>query len=85
MYGNPAQLALLKEIELDKALNEFYYDVASLRARKLEEESKTIKQSLSQLEVNYTELEDDVKFIKWSILILLPALILSILVRLRFK
>lgn len=85
MYGNPAQLALLKEIELDKALNEFYYDVASLRARKFEEENKSIRQSQSQMEVNYTKLEQDVKFIKWSILILLLAFVLSILIRLRCK
>lgn len=85
MYGNPVLLTLLKEIELDKALNEFYYDVASLRARKFEEENELIGQSQSQMEANYTKLENDVKFIKWSTLILILILILSILIRLRHK
>lgn len=47
---------LTKQIVSDKALNEFYFDVASLRARKVEHENKLMSERYSQLEKSYAQL-----------------------------
>jgi hypothetical protein len=70
VFRNPSVLFLLKQIISDKALNEFYFDVASLRARKVQEEIKSITKENDQLEKQYSQLRSEINFMKWSIIIL---------------
>ncbi|MCS6974174.1 MAG: hypothetical protein NZM13_06785 [Cyclobacteriaceae bacterium] len=70
VFKNPSELFLLKQMVSDKALNEFYFDVASLRARKSQEENKLLKSELEKMERNITRLADEVSTLKWLIVIL---------------
>lgn len=71
VYKNPSQLFLLKQIIIDKALNEFYYDVASLRARKAQEENKLIKEERNRLTQQYGILAKELAFMKWLLVVLI--------------
>jgi hypothetical protein len=80
---NPTALFLLKQIISDKALNEFYFDVASLRARKIQEENASIKEENNQLKKQYSQLISDINFMKWAIIILTIVSLGSIVINFR--
>lgn len=82
VFKNPSQLFLAKQIVLDKALNEFYFDVASLRARKAQQVNESIKEKYSHLEKKYSQLSDDLNFLKWAVIVLIIVTVTSTVVRL---
>jgi hypothetical protein len=80
---NPSQLFLVKQLISDKALNEFYFDVASLRARKAQQENKLMSDRFSHLEKSYASLSREMSFIKWSLFILIIVSVGSLLLNFR--
>jgi hypothetical protein len=80
---NPSQLFLVKQLISDKALNEFYFDVASLRARKTQQENKLMSDRFSHLEKSYASLSREMSFIKWSLIILIIVSVGSVLLNFR--
>lgn len=83
VFKNPSQLFLVKQIVSDKALNEFYFDVASLRARRVHQESKLLSERCNLLEKNYAQLSREISFMRWSIIILIIVSVSSMILNFR--
>ncbi len=85
MAMNSEGRILHQQMLFDRALGEFYFDVASLRARKASGESKLINERHDQLEKLFASLIKDLTVLRWSTIILIIALVGSIIVSLRKK
>lgn len=75
VFKNPSQLFLLKQIIADKALNEFYYDVATLRAKRVEGENKLMKDKLDQIVQQYSLIENRLILMRW---LMIASIVMSI-------
>lgn len=85
LYSNPSQLFLLKQIVLDKSLNEFYFDVSSLRVRFAQKDTKSINQDYNDIKQICSHLSRDIYLMKWLLIILIFVSIFSIIITLRKK
>jgi hypothetical protein len=70
MLMNSQGRILHEQMLLDRALNEFYFDVASLRAKKILEETRVVNKEYARIEKKHSQLANDLHFIKWAIIIL---------------
>ena len=77
---NKAFSSIMYEIIKDKSLNEFYFEIGSLRERVKREEIRRITQNLKELTIENQKTQDKLALISWTLFISLGTTLITLTV-----
>jgi hypothetical protein len=84
-FRDESMVYLLENIWKDRALNELYFEILSLRQFKIQNENTMMDEGLSSLENYKLALEKEIHYIKWMIAFVIFLLIIFIITSLTYK